>query len=83
MFRFILLLCALAVAGLLIVMQGVRAIAASVILLLAVSVPRSRGWRAAEDRLVRLTGSRRRAFALVGVLILAAMVAAAAYSLIG
>jgi hypothetical protein len=81
--RFILLLTALSVAAVLIAVHGVRAIAAIVVLLLAVSVPKTRVWRAVERRLVRIAGSRRRAAVLVALLVIGIAVAVNVYEFIG
>ncbi|GAC1469476.1 MAG: hypothetical protein PVSMB7_18810 [Chloroflexota bacterium] len=73
--RFALLLGALVVAAWLVVAHGVRGLVVVLIVTLLLSVPRTRGWQVAEGTLVRFTGSRRRAGALVGFLIIGAVTA--------
>ena len=65
----------------LIAAHGLRGIAVLVVLMLAVSVPRTRAWYIAEGALVRLTGSRKRAAILVLSTIIVAFLAIDAYSL--
>lgn len=69
--RLVLLVLALIVCGWIIAAHGVRGVVLLVIIGLLVSVPQTRGWKYAERWLVKLTGSRQRAAALVlGIVIL-------------
>lgn len=62
--------------------HGFRGVVALVVLLLVVSVPRTRAWQATEQTLVRVTGSRRRAAVLVMSVIIVAVLAVDIYSLV-
>lgn len=63
--RYLLLIVVLIVCIWVVAAHGVRGVAFLVIFALLITVPRTRAWAFAERRLVRLTGSRRRAAALV------------------
>lgn len=76
------LLGATVVGAALVVAHGARGVAALAVLILVVSVPRTRAWSMAEGALVRLTGSRKRAAILVLSTIIVAVLAVDAYSLL-
>lgn len=77
--RFALMLAALAIGVALIAEHGIRAIILLVVVALAATVPRTRAWKAGERRLVRLTGSRRRAAGAILTFVIAAVVAVNIY----
>ncbi|GAC1324081.1 MAG: hypothetical protein NVSMB22_12470 [Chloroflexota bacterium] len=62
-----------------IVTHGVRGIAFVVVLMLAATLPRTRVWGTVERVLVRATGSRKRAAALVLVTIIGVLAAVNVY----
>lgn len=64
--RLALLLGVLAIVLTLVLLHGLRAIVIFLALLVAWSFMRTRAWRATEGFLTRLTGSRRRAYAVAG-----------------
>jgi hypothetical protein len=76
------LLGALALAALLIAAHGIRAILAIVLVVVLWTVMRSRAWTAGERYLAGLTGSRRRAYAMAGVVGIAAFAAVNLYQLV-
>jgi hypothetical protein len=80
--RFALLVGFVVLAVVLIVAHGVRGIAVLVAILLVLVIPRSRSFGAIEDRLVRLTGSRRRAAALIGFIIIGSVAAFNVYQVL-
>jgi len=82
MFRFLLLLAILAVSVLLIAAHGVRGLAIALVLIIAVGAMQSRAWQTIERPLVRLTGSRMSAAALILGVIIVVSVAIDVYTLI-
>jgi hypothetical protein len=79
--RLLLSIGALVLAAFLIATHGIRAILAIVIVVVLWTVMRSRAWTAIEVYLARLTGSRRRAYAVAGVVGIAAFAAVNLYQL--
>ncbi|PZS07834.1 MAG: hypothetical protein DLM70_03170 [Chloroflexi bacterium] len=65
MIRLVLLLAGLALAGWFIALHGVRGVVIVLVVGLMVTLPQTRAWRWVEGQLVRLTGSRKYAYALV------------------
>jgi hypothetical protein len=80
--RFLLLLAALGLGVSLVAAHGVRGLLIAVVLLVAVSAPRTRTWRTVEYYLVRLTGSRRRAAVLALSVVLVLMVSVDIYEFV-
>ena len=68
--RSALLLVVLVVAALIVVAHGVRGAISLIVVVLALSLPRTAAWRAVERPLVRFTGSRQRAYVLTLALVL-------------
>ena len=79
MIRFLLLIGVLVVAAIAIAIHGVRAIALLVVLVLLTTLPRTRVWRIGENALVRLTGSRRRAYVLATFVLIAVLIGVNVY----
>ncbi len=77
-----LLLGALIVGAALVATHGIRGVAILVVLLLLLSAPRTRAYSIAEQALVRLTGSRKRAAILVMVVVIVVVLAVDAYTLL-
>jgi hypothetical protein len=80
--RFLLLIGALIAAAIFIAAHGVRAIALLVVVVLVVTLPNTRVWKIAEGALVRLTGSRRRAYLLVTVVVIAVLIGVNVYEFV-
>jgi hypothetical protein len=80
--RFGLLLLVLSVCVAVIAIHGARGIAFVVVLMAIFTVPQTRAWTIAERGLVRLTGSRRRAAALVLAVTVGSLIAINIYELV-
>lgn len=80
--RLALLLIALVAAGFIIAAHGIRAVVFLMVLAVAITVPRTRAYRWTERQLVRLTGSRRRAYTGVAVTVIAVALAVNIYPLV-
>lgn len=80
--RLTLSIAILLVAALLIVTHGVRGVLLLAAGILLLTAPRTRGYQMIERRLVRLTGSRQRAFALVLAAAIAVVVAVNVYEFV-
>lgn len=80
--RLLLLIVAVIVSVAIIAAHGARGIGFLVLIALAMTVPRSRVWRTGERWLVRATGSRRRAAAVVLAVLIGALVAINVYEFV-
>jgi hypothetical protein len=77
--RFGLLAVALVVCVTLIALHGVRGIVLVIAIMALATLPGTRAWRATERVLVRLTGSRRRAFVLIMATVICLVIAVNVY----
>ncbi len=73
--RFAMLIVVLIVCATVIATHGFRGVAVLMVVGLAALAPRTRVWRTVEPPLVRLTGTRQRAAALVMVIVIACLAA--------
>lgn len=80
--RSLLLLAALLLAVYIVAAHGARGIGFLILLALATTLPRTRGWRITERRLVQLTGSRRRAVIVVMGVMIGTLTAVNLYQLV-
>jgi hypothetical protein len=80
--RFGLLIMVLLVSTVIIATHGVRGVAFVVVLMAVLTVPQTRAWAIGERWMVRLTGSRRRAAALILAIIVGALIAINIYELV-
>jgi hypothetical protein len=80
--RPLLLVLGLVLAAGLVALHGVRALAILAAVLLLMSLARSPYWQRVEEPLVRLTGSRRRALSLVGIVAVVGLLAVSLYQLV-
>lgn len=77
--RFALLLAVLLACAAIIGTHGVRGIAVVTVVALLASLSRTRAWHTAERLLVRVTGSRQRAVALIFALVIGILAAVNVY----
>jgi hypothetical protein len=80
--RLLLVVLVLVVSVTLVITHGVRGIAILVALAVIATVPQTRVWRTGEFYLVRLTGSRQRALALVMFALIAIALTVNVYQLV-
>ncbi|MGI8824417.1 MAG: hypothetical protein ACR2JC_02000 [Chloroflexota bacterium] len=71
--RFGLLIVVLIACGAIVAAHGIRGVGFLLVLGLAAGLPRTRAWRMIEGPLVRLTGSRQRAAAVLMVVVVAVL----------
>jgi hypothetical protein len=77
--RFGLLIAALIVCGAIIAVHGVRGVVFVVVIMAVATVPQTGAWRATEGALIRVTGSRRRAWVLVMAVLICVLVVVNVY----